>query len=222
LPRSKLKKFQAITALTNVIEPSKEIYKEVKGFWQEKVFKNSNPIVLEIGCGYGEYTVGLAEMFPHRNFVGIDIKGERIWQGAVNSFEKNLGNAAFLRAQINRLPDFFKEGEAAEIWITFPDPRPRDKDIKRRLTSQRFLEIYKQIAASNSLIHLKTDNLDLFNFSYNLLKDNEQKNFIKNLQYTFDLYDSNLQNFTFGLQTRYEKLFLPEVKTIKYLQFQFT
>ncbi|MEQ8425633.1 MAG: tRNA (guanosine(46)-N7)-methyltransferase TrmB, partial [Cyclobacteriaceae bacterium] len=163
--KSKLARFKIISERDNVLEPGKELYFSIKGNWNEAYFKNRNPITLELACGRGEYTVGMAERFPDRNFVGVDIKGDRIWKGSTWATEKKLENAAFLRTQIHLLENFFEDEEVDEIWLTFPDPRPKKRDIKRRLCNNGFLNLYKKILKPSGIFRLKTDNTDLFNFT---------------------------------------------------------
>ena len=214
--RSKLEKFAVIAERENVIQDGDELYGQLAGKWREVQFENDNPIVLEIGCGRGEYTIGMASLYPEKNFIGIDIKGARIWKGSSLALEAELYNVAFLRIFVEQLTDHFVEGEVDEIWITFPDPRPRDRDIKRRLTSPRFLELYKKIVKPGGTIHLKTDNTELFNFSVEVLQERNEKD----LLLTSDLYNSDLQEHTMGIYTTYEKRYLNEGIAIKYLQFK--
>jgi tRNA (guanine-N7-)-methyltransferase len=216
--RQKLKRFETNSQRENVVEPGKDIFLKIKGQWRA-YFKNENPLVLEVGCGRGEYTTGLAALFPQKNFVGIDIKGSRIWKGSTIAFENNYTNAAFLRTKIQNIEDFFEKGEVNEIWITFPDPRPKDKDERRRLTNPRFLQIYKNLMGSGGIVNFKTDNKSLFEYTLELLQNHEIP--ICDLVYTKDLYNSELQEDHFGIQTTYERKFLPVVKTINYLKFRF-
>jgi tRNA (guanine-N7-)-methyltransferase len=216
--RDKTKRFADIEAWPNVIEPSKAIYEHVKGNWHEDVFKNNQPITLELACGRGEYTVGLSRLFPDKNHIGIDIKGDRIWKGSGIAMEENLSNAAFLRAHLLEMNNFFDKGEVSDIWITFPDPRPRDRDEKRRVTHPRFLEIYKNMVAIDATIRLKTDNTGLFEYTLEVLKSRDD---IKDLQYTFDLYYSEFKEECHDIRTRYEQKFNAEGHDIKYLKFRF-
>lgn len=216
--RSKLQRFKENFERENVIEPGKEIYENIKGNWRSDYFKNDNALVAELGCGNGEYTVGLAQKFKNKNFVGVDVKGTRIWRGSKDAIDNQLNNTAFLRTQILQLENFFEPGEISEIWITFPDPRPRKRDIKRRLTSPRFLKIYRNLIEKEGLVHLKTDNTGLFDYTLEVLNHDID---IKNLKYTHDLYSTNLLEDHHGIQTRYEKMFMAEGLKIKYLRFQF-
>jgi tRNA (guanine-N7-)-methyltransferase len=164
--KRKQERFKIIEERENVVERSKELYTSIKGKWHERYFNNNNPITLELACGRGEYTVGLATLFPGRNYIGVDIKGERIWKGSTWAVEQSLKNVAFLRTQILLIENFFEENEADEIWITFPDPRPRKRDIKRRLTSPRYLEMYKKLLKPGGYIRLKTDNTSLYTYTW--------------------------------------------------------
>lgn len=173
--RNKLAKFAEISALPNVYEnfnvqqpklmasPDTEV--DLRGKWGTEHFGNKSPITLELACGRGEYTVALAERFPDRNFIGVDIKGARIWKGARQAIERNLSNAAFLRTRIECIDAFFETGEVDEIWITFPDPFPRFGQVNRRLTSPIFLELFKRLLKRGGTLHLKTDNTALFMYS---------------------------------------------------------
>ena len=214
--RTKLKKFELVGESPLVIEEDKPQYKQLKGRWASGFFQNTNDLVLEIGCGKGEYTVGMAKLFPEKNFVGIDIKGARLWKGSTLAEEAGLTNVGFLRTYAEGLTDHFGAHEVSELWITFPDPRPRLVDTKKRLTSPRFLNMYKHILKPGGIVHFKTDNLELFDYTLELLQSQNEKN----LLYTHDLYNSDLQQHTLGIQTTYEKKFLAEGIPIKYLQFE--
>jgi tRNA (guanine-N7-)-methyltransferase len=214
--RSKLEKFAAIAERENVVEAGDELYGQIKGRWRDEFFQNDNPLVLEIGCGRGEYTVGMARLYPEKNFVGLDIKGARIWKGSTMAHEEGLDNVAFLRTFIENLEDNFAEGEVDEIWVTFPDPRPKDRDIKRRLTSPRFLGLYNKILKPGGIVHLKTDSQMLFDYTLEVLQERSPKD----LLFSHDLYKSDLQEHTMGIYTTYEKRYLEEGITIKYLQFK--
>ena len=216
--KRKQERFKIIEERANVIEPSKPIYQAIKGKWNMEYFKNNFPITLELACGRGEYTVGLAKLFPAQNFVGVDIKGERIWKGSTWAIEQNLSNVAFLRTQILLIESFFQDGEVDEIWLTFPDPRPRKRDIKRRLTSPRFMEMYKKLLKPGGYIRLKTDNTKLYEYT---LEEMQGRNDIADLQYTDDLYNSPLRAECFDIKTRYEEEFAGKGERIKYLRFRF-
>ncbi|MCX2739190.1 tRNA (guanosine(46)-N7)-methyltransferase TrmB [Pontibacter anaerobius] len=214
--RSKLAKFAAIAERENVIEPGDELYGQLVGKWREQHFENNNPLVLEVGCGRGEYTIGMARLFPEKNFIGSDIKGARLWKGSTLAEEEGMDNVTFLRTFIENISENFAENEVDEIWITFPDPRPRDRDIKRRLTSPRFLDLYERIVKPGGIIHLKTDNGPLYEYTVEVLQERQ----VKDLIYTSDLYNSDLQEHTMGIYTTYEKRYLAEGVPIKYLQYK--
>jgi len=217
--KRKLERFKEIEERSNVIEPSKEIYHYVKGKWNKDLFQNENPLTIELACGRGEYTVGLAKLFPNNNYIGVDIKGERIWKGSSQAKEENLNNVAFLRTMILLIENFFEEGEVNEIWITFPDPRPRKRDIKRRLTSPRFLSIYKRLLKPGGYVRLKTDNTGLYEYS---LEELQNRKDITDLKFTDDLYNSDLRSECFDIKTRYELAFASKGEKIKYLRFKFS
>lgn len=216
--RSKIKKFKTIEEYPHVIGPDKEIYKQIKGRWSSDFFKNNKPITLELACGRGEYSVALAVQFPDRNFIGVDVKGDRIWKGSTLALEQGLTNVAFLRANILYILDFFEVDEVDEIWITFPDPRPRKRDIKRRLTSPRYLSMYKEIIRPGGFIRLKTDNTQLYDYTLETLLERTD---IEGLAYTPDLYHSDLRPECFDIRTRYEMQFSAQGHDIKYLRFYF-
>jgi tRNA (guanine-N7-)-methyltransferase len=215
--RTKLLRFAQNDAAHNVVQEPKPIYKEIKGHWHEKQFGNNLPITLEVGCGRGEYTTGLARIFPERNFVGVDLKGARIWKGSQVAIEENLLNVAFLRTHIQNLEDFFAPKELAEIWITFPDPRPKGSDDHRRLTHPRFLEMYRNLLIDGGWVNFKTDNEPLFDYTLEVLAEQS----IANLAYTKDLYNSELNALHYGITTTYEKMFHAKGFKINYLKFQF-
>jgi tRNA (guanine-N7-)-methyltransferase len=213
--RTKLERFRIIADRRNVIEPGNVNFNHSKGKWASEFFKNDNELVVEIGCGKGDFTVGMAALFPNKNFIGVDIKGSRLWKGSTVAEEKGLSNAAFLRNLVELLPENFAPGELSEIWITFPDPRPKNGEIKKRLTSPRYLDMYNLLVKPGGLIHFKTDNLELFSYTLELLQARKATD----LFYTFDLYSSSLEPHTLNIQTTYEKRFLNEGLAIKYLQY---
>ena len=216
--KRKLERFRIIEERDNVIERTKEIYDSIKGKWHSSYFRNNNPITLELACGRGEYSVSLAKQFPEKNFIGVDIKGERIWKGSTLALENQLTNVAFLRTPILLIENFFEPGEIDEIWITFPDPRPRKRDIKRRLTSPRYMDIYKKLVKGGSYIRLKTDNSQLYSYT---LEETQNRNDIDDLQFTDDLYSSDLRTECYDIRTRYEEMFAAKGEKIKYMRFKF-
>lgn len=216
--RGKLRCFVENETRDNVIQPGKDIYEKIKGKWHSDYFKNQNSIALELACGRGEYTIGMARMFKDRNFIGVDIKGDRIWKGSGFAIEEGHDHVAFLRTEILLLEKFFEPEEVSEIWITFPDPRPRDRDEKRRLTSPRYLDIYKRLIKPDGTIRLKTDNTELFEFTLETLKERKD---IDQLKYTFDLYHSELKPECHDIRTRYEQKYNSQGHDIKYLRFKF-
>lgn len=216
--RKKLIRFRENQGRENIIQQGKEIYSQIKGNWNSLYFKNQNPIILELGCGDGEYSVGLAKLNPSRNYIGVDIKGDRLFQGSSDAIELGLKNVCFLRAQMLQIGDLFDQDEVAEIWLTFPDPRPKDRDEKRRLTFPRFLNIYKEITCEKGWFKFKTDNTPLFDYTLKVLSDEFK---VENLSYTHDLYQSEMLAEHQGIQTKYEKIWSAKGETIKYLKFQF-
>ena len=216
--KRKQERFKIIEERDNVIEPTKPLYQAIKGNWNRVYFKNEHPITLELACGRGEYTVGLAKLFSGQNFVGVDIKGERIWKGSTWAVENNLVNVAFLRTQILLIENFLQPGEVDEVWLTFPDPRPRKRDVKRRLTSPRYIDLYKKLVKPGSYIRLKTDNTNLYEYS---LEEIQKRRDIADLKFTDDVYTSPLRPECFDIKTRYEEEFAAKGEKIKYLRFRF-
>ena len=216
--KRKLERFKIIEERSNVIEPTKPIYKTIKGKWREEHFKNDKPITVELACGRGEYSVGLGRLFPERNFIGVDVKGERIWKGSTVAVEESLTNVAFLRTHILLIENFFEPGEIDEVWLTFPDPRPTKRDIKRRLTSPRFMEMYKRLLKPGGYVRLKTDNTILYEYT---LEEAQNRTDIIDLKFTNDVYASELRPECFDIKTRYEEAFAAKGETIKYLRFHF-
>ena len=211
--KNKLKKFAEMETFSNVFQPP---YKPMTGRWRESFFHNDNPIVLELGCGRGEYTVGLAERYPDKNFIGVDIKGARMWAGAKMAIEKELPNVAFLRTNIEFITEFFAADEIDEIWITFCDPQM--KKATKRLTSTYFMQRYHKIMKPSGIIHLKTDSPFLYTYTMEMLRLNPYPV----LANTDDLY--SLQSPIFldaqALQTHYEKQWLDRGMSIKYIEWQ--
>lgn len=188
-----------------------------KGRWNQDIFKNSNPIVLELACGKGEYTIHLANKFPDKNFIGIDIKGPRIWRGAKTALEEELGNVRFLRMFIDHLTQFFDKNEIDEIWITFPDPYIGKKsNRKKRLTSSKFLDIYRNVLKPGGLIHLKTDSNTLFDFTLETIQ-NENCSIVRQVN---DVYKEAPDDELLTVKTHYESYHLRDGKTIRYVAFR--
>lgn len=224
--KNKLRKFAEILSFPNVFEcydfqqpalvGSGMQTVELSGRWQTEHFKNNHPVTLELACGGGEYTVALAQRYPERNFIGVDIKGNRIWKGAKDALDKNLPNAAFLRTRIEIIDRFIAPGEVDEIWITFPDPFPRPSKENRRLTSAFFLEKYRSILRPGGLVHLKHDDPDFYQFTLDTIAADPRCQ----LLYTHaDIYSGPLAYPELGIQTLYESMHLQAGKTIKYVRF---
>ena len=214
MAKNKLKKFEDLRNWSHVYEfPLKEGRRpecEFKGHWSASVFGNDHPLVLELGCGKGEYTVGLGRLRPDMNFIGIDIKGARMWTGARQAKEEALENVAFLRTHIELLNSFFAPGEVAEIWLTFPDPQM--KKVRKRLTSTYFMRMYQQVLAANAVLHLKTDSRFMYEYSLAVLKANALPIHYR----TQDLYSESLP--VPDIQTFYEQQWLLRGISIKYLR----
>lgn len=215
--RKKLQRFAENTRRSNVIEPGKPIYEDIKGQWRSQYFGNAHDLVVELGCGKGAYTLGLAQLFPHKNFVGVDVKGARLWAGSTQAMAQGLDNAAFLRTRIEQLDALFAPGEISALYIPFPDPRPRSRDAKRRLISSRFLALYRQLVQPGGELYFKTDNDALFEYALKVLQTEK----VQNVAHTRDLYASDLLAEHYGIQTGYEKQFLAQGIPIKYLRFAF-
>ncbi len=224
MSKPKLEKFAEIETFPNVLRnvdfknPAlldfrKEVL-DLQGRWNTDFFKNENPVVLELACGKGDYTVGLAQLFPDKNFLGVDLKGNRLWTGAKKALELNLKNAAFIRTRIELLPHFFAKNEVSEIWITFPDPYRRNSKSGKRLTSSFFLDRYRQFCKPGAMIHLKTDDPALFEFSLEVAK---QEGRIEEI--IEDVYQNGTPKDILAIQTYYEKMHLEEGRVIRYLRF---
>lgn len=215
--KNKLRKFKDMETIDFVFQYPFAALKEngfpLKGKWHSDFFGNDNPIVLELGCGKGEYTVGLARRFQDKNYIGIDIKGARMWTGACQAREEKLDNVAFLRTNIELLPHFFSSGEVAEIWITFPDPQM--KKTRKRLTSTRFLELYREVLAPGGIVHLKTDSPFLYTYTRLLVELNRLPAMVD----TDDLYHSDYVSEILDIKTFYERQWLERGLTIKYISF---
>lgn len=225
--KNKLRKFAEVLSFPNVYEcysvqqpqlvGAGMIPVDLKGNWAREYFKNENPITLELACGGGEYTVGLAKIFPERNFIGVDVKGNRLWKGAKTALEEGLSNVAFVRTRIEIIDHFFAPGEVAEIWITFPDPFPRASKENRRLTSAYFLEKYRQILQPGGLVHLKHDDPDFYQFTLDTIAQDERNTLVLE---NSDIYAATLPFPELGIQTLYESFHLAAGKTIKYVRFR--
>ena len=204
--------------IPNVVQAGKPIFEQIKGRWNELQFQIEQPLVVELACGRGEFTLGLGRQNPNQNFIGVDIKGSRIWKWSSMATAEDIHNVAFLRTQIQQLDSFFAPSEVAELWITFPDPFPRYGDEKLRLTSTRFLDMYKQLVKAGGIIHFKTDNTGLFDYTKEILASRPD---CKVLFSTSDFYESELLDAHHGIKTRYEKIFSDKGEKIKYIQFCF-
>ncbi len=236
MSKGKLEKFSEISAMPHVFQnfnwklPTLQNYKgeqvAMKGKWRSDFFKNDHPIVIELACGYGEYTMAIAERYPNLNVIGIDVKGNRIWRGAKFVQDKGLKNAAFVRTQIEQLLDCFEAEEVDEIWLTFPDPRKEHRRSRKRLTSARFLDLYRQILKKDGLVHLKTDSTLLYEYSLESLEENDCKIVV----HYRDVYAANEKenlaaidrNFDLAtsVKTRYENIHAELGETIKYVRFK--
>ncbi|MFQ5706729.1 MAG: tRNA (guanosine(46)-N7)-methyltransferase TrmB [bacterium] len=211
--RKKLRRFADLATFANVFEEGGGL----KGRWCARYFKNEHPIFLELACGKAEHTLESAKRFPQGNFIGIDIKGERIWKGATTAVQEGLARVAFIRTRIENLADFFAENEVYEIWITFPDPFPKKRQIKRRLTAPGYLQLYKEILRPGGRIHLKTDDQNLYEYTLATVQLCQGRV----CQATEDLYRTPDCNDWTSFKTTYERRHLAAGKTIKYLCFTF-
>lgn len=226
MSRQKLKKFAELQTFPNVYDnldvrdPKNTVLNgqivDIKGKWHSDYFKNNHPITLELACGRGEYAVALGQMFPERNFIGVDIKGSRLHKGAKEAIEADLTNVAFLRTRIEQIEHFFVQNEVAEIWITFPDPFLRDSKSNRRLTSEPFLNRYRTFLQAGGLVHLKTDSPDLYDFTLDICKNTEG---VELLFHDSDIHSKPLIMNELAIQTYYEKANIAK-SSIKYVRFK--
>ena len=214
---NKLERYAQNNSSANVLEPEKSIFQEISGKWKTNFFKNTNDLSLELACGRGEYAIGLAEKFPYNNYVGIDLKGDRIWVGSQIASKLSLTNVAFVRSKIELIPEIFEPGEVDEIWLTFPDPRPKERDEKHRLTNIFYMNLYRSILKENGWFRFKTDNTELFDYTLEILKEFETLD----LNYTHDLYASDMLEDHHGLKTKYEHIWTAKGEAIKYLKCKF-
>lgn len=218
--KNKLAKFAELETFTNVFQVKSGVLLggegfELKGKWNEQYFQNPNPIVLELGCGKGEYTVELARRFPDKNYIGVDIKGARIWSGAKDAFVNQLKNVAFIRTNIEMIFHFFAPGEVSEIWLTFPDPQM--KKTTKRLTATNFIRSYLQFLKPSGIVHLKTDSNFMFTYTCEMVKLND----FEVLSHVDDIYaGENEKNPVLGIKTYYEQQWLDRGLTIKYIAFR--
>ncbi len=216
--KGKLSKFADMASYPHVFEYPYSVAENIpfsmKGKWKSDFFRNDNPIVLELGCGRGEYTVGLAEKFPDKNFIGVDIKGARMWSGATEALQKEMKNVAFLRTNIEIIDRFFDTNEIDEIWLTFSDPQM--KKATKRLTSTYFMERYRRFLVPDGLIHVKTDSPFMFTYTHHMIAENA---FPVELE-TEDLYQSGLANDILSIRTYYEQQWIDRGLSIKYIKFR--
>jgi tRNA (guanine-N7-)-methyltransferase len=217
--KDKLKRFKENETFTTLIQPKiifPPVDHELKGNWKKDYFKNDNPLILELGCGRGEYAVNLAIRFPGKNFIGVDWKGARLWRGAKTAFEDKMPNVAFLRIQIQNICAFFGKEEVDEIWITFPDPKLLKTGENKRLTSSRFLNLYRQFMITKGIVNLKTDSKPLFDFTNEVIANEKLEIKIS----TDDVYELYKDDEILNIKTTYEKLWLKQGAKICYLRFK--
>ena len=219
--KNKLRRFKENETFSNVFQPTRDelihgAY-ELKGHWRTSVFKNENPLVLELGCGKGEYSVALAKKYPNKNFIGIDIKGARFWRGAKTAIEENISNVAFIRTQIELIDYAFAENEVDEIWITFPDPQIKYKRTKHRMTNEAFLKRYKKILKTEGVVNLKTDSEFMHGYTLGLLHGAGHEVLYAN--HNVYKQEGSPEEVT-SIQTFYESQYLEQNKPITYIRFK--
>jgi len=216
--KKKLARFAEMETFDHVVQASfDEVFKKdykLKGKWAKEFFKNNNPIILELGCGKGEYSVGLAKQNPNINYIGIDIKGARMWRGAKTAFEEGIKNVGFIRTRIGLINSFFAPEEISEVWVTFPDPQP--KKYYKRLTSTRFLGYYQKLLKNSGIVNLKTDSAELYEYTNKVVDLNK----LEILVNTNDLYNSGIVDNILSIRTFYEQQFLDQGKPITYIKFK--
>lgn len=209
--KGKLVKFEAIKSFANIVE----LDTQYKGVWKKNFFKNDRPLIVELACGKGDYAIGMAKIFPEKNFIGIDIKGNRLYTAANTARAEGVENVAFLRTQIDHLDQYFEKGEITEVWITFPDPFLRKGDAKRRLTSPKFLDVYRKILLPGTKINLKTDSDELYAYTQEIVESQRLK-IVENIP---DVYAANKNHLLYDIQTYYEKMHLKDGRTIHFISF---
>jgi tRNA (guanine-N7-)-methyltransferase len=212
--KKKLIRFQQNAQAPNVIEQGKELYTSIKGRWNEVYFKNNFPITLELACGQGELTIAFAKNLSHRNFIGVDIKGARMWKGSQDALAAGLTNVAFLRTSIRYMAEFFTENEVDEIYLVFPDPQP--KQAQYRLTNERFLRLYQKFLKPSGLLHLKTDNAPLYYYTLETVHKLGGEIIFQ----TTSFYESEMKDAHFGAKTFYENHFTQKGEVVHYIQFK--
>lgn len=219
MPKRKLQRFAENKTFPHFFQPYYFELEEgfpLRGNWNTDFFENDHPIVLELGCGKGEFTVGLAERFPEKNYIGMDVKGARMWRGAKTSFEKEMKNVAFLRSKIQNIKYVFAEKEVDEFWITFPDPQPNKPRERKRLSSPDFLDRYRDIARPGAIVHLKTDNAMFFEYTLEVIREQN----LELLFQTFDVDKNPGNELVLSIRTYYEEMFRAKGVPIKYLKFR--
>lgn len=218
--KDKIRRFEENLTFENMVQPDfNEVFRTdhaLKGNWRRDHFRNDNPIVLELGCGRGEYTVALAAKYPEKNFIGVDIKGARMWRGAKTATEAGMKNAAFLRTRIEFIDSLFGPGEVDEIWITFPDPQPKKQRVKKRLTSPFFLNNYARFLRSDAKVHLKTDSVLMHDYTKAVVEHNS----LPVEMSCADIYGQGAADDILSVKTAYEQRFLGEGRAITYLRFR--